>query len=54
MKIYDPFLFLIGNKAAITRIAGSYWSLLVGLILVISAGVARNYCLLYTSPSPRD
>lgn len=43
MKIYDPFLFLIGSKASIKRIAGSYWSLLVGLILVLSAGVARNY-----------
>ena len=51
MKIYDPFLFLIGDKAAIKRIAGNYWSLLVGLILVISAGVARNYDHIYFKES---
>lgn len=43
MRLFDPFLFLIGNRNAIQRIAGSYWSILVGFLLVISAGIARNY-----------
>jgi len=43
MRPLDPFLFLIGHRGAIQRIAGTWWSLLVGLILVITAGIARNY-----------
>lgn len=43
MRIADPFLFLIGDRDAILRIVGSWWSLLVGAIFVVSAGVARNY-----------
>jgi len=43
MRIYDPLLFLFGHRGAIERIAGSYWSLVVGLVLVFTAGVARNY-----------
>lgn len=43
MKPADIFLFLIGNRDAIQRVAGSWWSLLIGALLVISAGIARNY-----------
>lgn len=43
MCIYDPFLFLIGNRGAIERVAGSWWSILVGALLIITAGIARNY-----------
>ncbi|MCP5536083.1 MAG: hypothetical protein H7A51_07575 [Akkermansiaceae bacterium] len=39
----DIFLYLIGNRAAIERIAGSWWSLLIGAILVVTSGIARNY-----------
>lgn len=43
MRPKDIFLFLIGNRGAIERIAGSWWSLLIGAILVLTSGVARNY-----------
>ena len=43
MRVFDPFLFLIGNRNAILRIAATPWALLVGAIFVVSAGVARNY-----------
>ena len=39
----DLFLFLTGNRGAIERVAGSWWSLLIGAILVLSGGIARNY-----------
>lgn len=43
MKTLDPLLFLIGHKGAIQRIASSPWALLVGVILVYTAGIARHY-----------
>lgn len=43
IKLTDPFLFLIGNRGAITRLAGSWFTLLIGAILVATAAVARNY-----------
>jgi hypothetical protein len=43
MKPADLFLFLIGDRGAIQRIAGSWWSLLIAALLVITAGIARNY-----------
>lgn len=43
MKPADIFLFLIGHRGAIQRIAGSWWSLLIGALLVMTAGIARNY-----------
>lgn len=47
IKPADPFLFLIGNKGAINRLAGTWWTLLIGALLVITAGIARNYDHLY-------
>jgi len=43
IKLSDPLLFLIGDKAAITRLAGSWFTLLIGALLVVTAGIARNY-----------
>ncbi len=43
MKPTDIFKFLIGDRAAIQRIAGSWWTLLVGALLVILGGISRNY-----------
>lgn len=43
MRVADIPLFLVGNRGAIERIAGSWWSLLVGALLVVTAGIARNY-----------
>lgn len=43
MKPFDIFKFLIGDRAAIERIAGSWWSLFVGAILVLIGGLSRNY-----------
>lgn len=43
MRIADIFLFLAGNAGAIRRIAGSWWSLLVAALLVLTGGIARNY-----------
>lgn len=43
MHAKDIFLFLIGNRGSIERIAGSWWALLIGAILVLTAGIARNY-----------
>ncbi len=34
MRPKDIFLFLPGNRGAIERISGSWWSLLIGAILV--------------------
>src|SRR5678816_2292796 len=36
-------LYLTGNRRAILQIAASRWSLLVGFLLVLSGGLARNY-----------
>lgn len=43
MRPKDIFLYLLGNRQAIERIAGSWWSLLVGAVLILSSGIARNY-----------
>ena len=43
MRPTDIFLYLIGNRGAIERVAGSWWSLLIGAILVLTSGIARNY-----------
>jgi len=43
MKATDIFLFLVGHDGAIRRIAGSWWSLLVAALLVITGGISRNY-----------
>lgn len=39
----DLFLYLIGHRGAIERIAAAPGLILVGALLVLSAGVARNY-----------
>lgn len=43
ISVGDIFRFQLGNKAAIQRVLESRWSLLVGSILVVTAGVARHY-----------
>ncbi|MCW1922227.1 hypothetical protein OKA05_06660 [Luteolibacter arcticus] len=43
MRILDPLLFLIGHRGAIERIAATRHAWIVGAILVLSAGIARNY-----------
>ena len=39
----DIFRFQLGHEGAIRRVLESRWSLLVGSILVVTAGVARHY-----------
>lgn len=43
MKPADLFLYLIGNRGAIERVAATRGAWLIGAILVLSAGIARNY-----------
>lgn len=43
IQAFDPFRFLLGQRDAIHRIAGSNWALLLGAIFVLTAGIARNY-----------
>jgi hypothetical protein len=43
MQPLDPFRFLMGNRDAILRLAGSSWVWLIGALLVVTAGLARNY-----------
>ena len=43
LRAFDPFLFLIGHRGAILRIAATPWAFLVGALFVVTAGVARNY-----------
>lgn len=43
MRIYDPLLFLAGHRGAIERIAATRRAWMIGAILVLSAGIARNY-----------
>ena len=43
MRILGPLLFLTGHRGAIERIAATRHAWLVGAILVLSAGIARNY-----------
>ena len=43
MRPRDLLLYLIGSRGAIERIAATRGAWLVGAILVLSAGIARNY-----------
>jgi hypothetical protein len=43
MRFYDPLLFLAGHRGAIERIAATRRAWMIGAILVLSAGIARNY-----------
>ena len=43
MRAADPFLYLLGHRGAIERIAATRHAWMVGAILVLSAGIARNY-----------
>jgi len=43
LTIRDLLAFQIGNRAAIERVAATRWSILAGLILIGTAGLARNY-----------
>lgn len=43
MRVLDPLLFLAGHHGAIERIAATRHAWVVGAILVLSAGIARNY-----------
>jgi len=43
MRALDPLLFLAGHRGAIERIAATRHAWIVGAILVLSAGIARNY-----------
>ena len=52
MKPVDLFLYLVGNRRAIERIASSRHALWAGAMLVLSAGVARNYDHLYLVAQP--
>ena len=47
MSPADLFRYLAGDRASIERIAASRWAWLVGAILVVTAGIARNYDHLY-------
>lgn len=52
MKPADLFLYLLGNRGAIERIASSRRALWAGALLVLSAGIARNYDHLYLLAQP--
>lgn len=43
LQLKDIFLFLIGREESIRRLSGSWSTIIVGAMLVVSAGVARNY-----------
>lgn len=43
MRIRSIFLYLLGDRESILELAHSRWTLLVGALLVLSAGLARNY-----------
>jgi len=43
MRAADPVLYLFGHRAAIERIAATRHAWAVGALLVLSAGIARNY-----------
>ncbi len=42
-RALDILLFQIGNRSAIERIVSSRWSILVGVLLVATTPLARNY-----------
>ncbi len=52
MRPSDLFLYLFGHRGAIGRIAGSRDSWAVGALLVITAGMARNYDHFYLPWQP--
>jgi hypothetical protein len=52
MNLLDPFLFLLGNRGAIERIAACRWALPAGFLFVLSAGLARNYDHLWLLGQP--
>ena len=43
MHPLDPFRYLLGNAAAIRRIASDWRALIIGFLFVLTAGIARNY-----------
>lgn len=43
MRPADLFLYLVGHRGAIERIAASRGAIWIGALLVVTAGVARNY-----------
>lgn len=43
MRPSDLFLYLFGNRGAIERVAAARHAWIIGAILVLSAGIARNY-----------
>ena len=43
MRWTTPWRVLIGDRAAILEAAGTRWTLLVGVVLVLSASLARKY-----------
>lgn len=43
LRPLDPFRYLLGNRGAIERIAAAPGIILVGALLVLTAGIARNY-----------
>ena len=43
MRMRSIFLYLLGDRESILELAHSRWTLLVGALLVLSAGLARNY-----------
>ncbi|MES2475966.1 MAG: hypothetical protein V4640_09305 [Verrucomicrobiota bacterium] len=43
MRPIDLILFLCGNRGAIERVAATRMAWLIGAILVLTAGIARNY-----------
>ena len=43
MRAADPLLYLFGHRGAIERIAATRHAWVVGALLVLSAGIARNY-----------
>ena len=42
----DVFVYQLGNKGAIQRLVRSRWSLVIGLLLVLTGGIAEQYDLL--------
>lgn len=43
MRPTDLFLYLFGNRGAIERVAATRHAWIIGAILVLTAGIARNY-----------
>ena len=43
MRVETVFLYLTGDRRAILQLAASPWTLLIGAIFVLSAGLARDY-----------